>query len=839
MNVKIEDNKFDFSSIIKNNNLKEIHNGKQPNYGDLIYKALSERTTVYDSKNDRIFLFTENSIIDVDNILKDDISNILERYYLNFVSKEGLINLSSRIYGGLLIMEYIHSAYIDTPKLSELKKDFFNYMINEKNKSYEKKNMIELAIGAFIDKSEETVNKREVKFPNLHYTLVIGEEKAFKRNEFIAELLKYGIIDYNFLAENGVISKLTLIEMEEIYRKQGLLSNNELQHALIISNNFESRKDILNYYIKKDKRFYLEFAKTEEIARAVIDEKIDSQIAAKKLQNSDIKDLDIDLLEELLSYKNLSKKMSFINISRDDKRQRYIDKNLFKELDRQRFMRIVLSDKVAYKNPLNSNNYIDFYGKINSDDIILLNQKGLVNSEDIIKLIKFSSIKAQDDEEYNKMIENIMNFYDADKLEELLLDDKINKNFSQLFNKFLNENLTEEQAKHYVEKLLNDMSSKENGDELLIKLMSKEIVLPNVCNYSIGTDKIQNMYFEEIIDEEDIILFYKYNYIDIDTLREFLRDGEIIEKFQNGEIGYEALKYVADRENVIKNELDQERLGIKEVIDLYVAEDGLDIDELKAVTENYDLTDVEVAELLPDNVSPDSVEELFMNYYISHDDLSNLVERGIITKSQATKYAENMANHEEYENIFNKGVVILAREGTDYKNSRRHGPRKYSERKKDKFKNDPQLQEELIDELGFDNRVLVLKGERNSLSGYKIYPSEELGVMVFLNNRKPNNAIYITSLQQGLYFLNKAIREDKYVRQEDNTISSNVTKRTLRNTEHVKVKNASKGLGKNIVDAIKSLSPVLKERLKNDDTYRQNIEDIIEEMREDYILRKD
>ena len=828
---------LNLSNLIKSNKLKS----KRSEFdGGLLYQALERKTTVYDPESDKIFFFTDNAVIEVDNNVKNEIISIIENFYLNNIKKgDKFESISSKIYGGLIAFEQIQSAYIDTPRFSALKKDLFTYILEEKNKSAKNEKNVKIGIEAFLIKSKENVKKREIKFPKLKYSLVIGPEKAYARNEFISELLEFGIINYDFLVENGVISNLTFVEVDEIYRKQGLLTNKELQHALIISNCFESRKEILDYYIEKDKRFYSEFATTTEIARALVDDRIDSKIVAKRLQNSGVKDLDIDLLEELLSYRKLSKNIDFIRISKDGKSEKYIDEALFKELDRERFMRIVLSDKVIYKNPLNSDDYIDFYGKLNSDDIIKLNENGLVNSEDVIKLVKFSSVKNQNEEEHKKMLDNLIHFYNIDRLEGLLSSDKINKNFSMLFNKFLNEELTQEQRNEYIGNLLKQISNRENGDETLIKLINKGIEIHNVSeNYLIDKDIIQNMYFEEDINENQIVSLYKNGFIDTSILKEFLRDEEIIEKFQNGEIGYEVLQFIDNREQIIREALEQEKLGIKEVMDLYVTEDGLDIDELKSITDNYDLTNVEIAEFLPDNVESNLVEELFMNYFISHDDLTNLVERGIITKSQAEEYAQKMASHQEYENIFNQnvGIVILTRENKGEGQAgiqRGHGTVKPLNR----IKNDPELQEELLDELGFDNRVLRLTGENNSLSGYKIYPSEELGVMVFLND-KPQNATYITSLQQGLYFLNKAIREDKHAKQK-NVLSSNVTKKTLRNTEHVKVKNASKGWGKNVVDAIKSLSPVLKDRLKNDDTYSKNVDTIIEEIKEDYILRKD
>ena len=160
----------------------------------------------------------------------------------------------------------------------------------------------------------------------------------------------------------------------------------------------------------------------------------------------------------------------------------------------------------------------------------------------------------------------------------------------------------------------------------------------------------------------------------------------------------------------------------------------------------------------------EKIQALFNNYYISQDDLSTLVARNIITKQEADDFAKQIATHEQYESIFalDDRYIKLTRE-TDGES---HGggyhppyiPGGHLPSRASQIKNDPELQELLLSQIGFDERTLVLQGTNNSLDGYRIYPSEDYGVMVFLKNDKPGNATYIMSLQQGMYFLNKIIK---------------------------------------------------------------------------------
>ena len=286
--------------------------------------------------------------------------------------------------------------------------------------------------------------------------------------------------------------------------------------------------------------------------------------------------------------------------------------------------------------------------------------------------------------------------------------------------------------------------------------------------------------------------------------------------------------------NFLRDEYNQGNLTLSYLIKLYSMNDGISNNDLGIILAEGDNIDSDIASLLPDTITPEKVEFLFMNYLISQDDLSQLVGRGIITQEQSIKLADKLLSHEEYERIFfGNSCALLTRESEGNGQDRTHGIRlgSSSEFEKNRFKIDPLLQTSLLDKIGFDDRRLVLQGYNNSMDGYIVYPSEELGIMLFFNPNKPGNATYIMSLQQGMFFL-KRNRKNNI-----SQIESTATKQALRETEHIKVKNASRGWGKNILDAIKQLSPRMRERLK-DSNYTSSINKIIEDIMEDYDIRK-
>ncbi len=825
--------------------IRNSNNSVSDNIVKQINNALVKKTFVYDNKNDKIIAITDAGAIEINDAIISQMMQSLsvELIRLKEIANTGMLpNLDREVEAYLLDIENIHAAYINTPEFAVLKKNFCQILLDIKNKSKDGEKQVNIGIREFLDKSEKVLERESVNVGNR--IIKYGEDKRALRIEFISELLKYGVVNYEFLVEQGVISNCNLFCIDEFFRKPKLLSNSQLQHAFFISGIFDSREEILDYYLSNDKRTYLDLATTSEIAKAILDNKIEAKICLKKLGLESVSHLNPDLLENLLCFDNFPKGTKFISYSssNDKSAKKYLTTDFLDKLDRQTFMRIVLSNKIKYLNPLKSNDYIERYGKIYSDDIIDLSEHGLVDPQDVIKIVNFSFIKNQNEEEYKKMIENIKKFYTAKRLEELLKGDKINGKFSELFNKFLDKYLTEDERLEYFQNLINEMKAEENQDEIIPLLITKGIDIPSGIDYKFDKDKLFDMYVNNVISEKDIFDFYKKGFIGRDVLKETFSEDDIIQHFKNGKLDNEIILLLSNRKQILKDKVQNENLNIEDIIALYTDKDGLSIDELDEITEQMDLSDKNIVDLLPDSISSDQIRDLFMHYYISHDDLSYLTQRGIITQKQSEEFAKSLATQEQYDSIFNENnrFIILTRktEGIVSGNGN-FVPTFINFKNRNKFKNDPELQQAILTELGFDDRVLYLEGTNNSLTGYKVYPSKELEVMLFFNSDKPQNATYIMSLQQGLYLLNKVKRKNNSTKQVKTVVESDTTKRDLRETEHVKVKNACRGWGKNIVDAIKALSPKLRQKLNDNQEYKQKIDKIIQEIRDDYDLRKE
>ena len=811
-----------------------------------ISQAVQRKTVVKDEKNNRIIALTDSGVIEFDNkamlVVTMTARRILENFKVRV--KNGSVNIGN-VVETLNYFENINAAFVETPDFEKAKKELNKVLLGmKKSEDEETKRILKHGLLGFFEISKKNIVYEKRTFENIPFAINNGVEKEFLRQIFISELFADGVVDYSFLVEAGIVSNMELEAIEELYRKDGLLTPEEVENAYYVSDAFENRDEILEHYFKNDRKYFITFATSEELARFVMDGKISVRDCLKKLRIDDIKVFSPEFLEEFLSMQNFPKNAEFIEYHQEKNNTiRCLSNSFLKALDRERFLKIVLSEKIPYQKQYTSEDYISEYGKLNTDDIINLQEAGLINPEDVIKLTKYKSVQIQNPEEYEKMIETQLSFYDLDRLEDLIKTNRINKKFVEQFNTLLNSMISEKQRRIYFEKLNGRLKEKENADELITDLVHNGFEFGTQVDYELSADYVSEMFLEDRITEQDVFMMYQNGgLVTSAVIRALYSDHEIIELYKSKKVDYRVLALLENRTEVIKEELAKGNLSANQFINLYATSSGLTNEEFLSLAEEYDFGEERLVEYLPDEVSVEKVETLFNNYYISQDDLSILVERNVITQKQAEEFATKIATHEQYESIFNldNRFVILTKETEGQSTGGGgNGGIHPTVRNKPKLKNDPELQDLLLEQIGFDDRILLLKGANNSLDGYRVYPSEEFGIMVFLKNDKPGNATYIMSLQQGLFFLNKMTRDNKNSKSAT-VLESEATKQELRETEHVKVRNAAPNWGGNVITDMKKLSPSFRAKLKEkDEAYMSNIDELVEDIKKDYFRRRD
>ncbi len=813
-----------------------------------ISEAIMGKSVVKDEENNRILGITDAGVIKFDENIIKGVTIATQNILKNFRQRvENGTVIYPNVMETLTYIEFTNAAFIETPEFIEVKKELneiLKGMLNSDNPEY-----IEAAregILGFFEASENNIIRGKKHF-ECGFALQNSEEKEFLRALFIAEMVEDGVFDYDFLEMAGEIDKLDFELIESLYKKSQLFTPEQVAKALLTSECFESREEILDYYVKVDKRYFVNLATSEEIAKYIIDGKITPRDANKKLKIEDVKNFSPELLEEFLCVTNFPKGTDFIDYTQNGtKREKFLSPKLLEKLDRERFLKVVLSEKVSnvYTNPYKSEDYINEYGKLNTEDMMYLHEAGKIKSEDLIKLINFKSMQVQEPEEYDKMVETLLAFYNLDTVERLIKEEKVNPKFVELYNELLTEVATKEQRKTYFERINQDLQGRENSEEIVSSFVVLGLNVGKDIEFEMSEDYIAEEFLEDRIKENDLLKMYEDGLISLKVIRMLYSDPDIIERYKSGKLDYRVLNILENRADIIKEELKAKRLSIPEIMALYSKEDGIQIDEFSDIVDGIELGDNSLTDYLLDEIPQEKVKALFNRYFISHDDLSLLVSRNIITAKQAEEFAEQMATNEQYESIFNldKRIIRLTSEtegGFGGNGGHRIGP---GPKRPGQIKNDPELQELLLSQIGFDERTLVLEGTNNSLDGYKVFPSKEHKVMVFLKNDKPGNATYVMSLQQGLFFLNKIVREQRAQSGEiilAEELQSDATKQALRETEFVKVRNASAGWGANIIDAMKKLSPKFREKMRGQSEYKKSIDEVVEEIREDYKERKE
>ena len=539
--------------------------------------------------------------------------------------------------------------------------------------------------------------------------------------------------------------------------------------------------------------------------------------------------------------------------------RKHITKKDVLSLDKGYLYGVLTSGKLNKLSMPSEEEILHRYGRtLTGKELIALTEHGIVSDESIIRVYAACAGIKLLEPDMVFTTDDIKEFYTMDRLLKLDEQGKINLRFAACFNEGFLKELPKEERKEYMQSLIDSLKEKDeiNGvesPEYLNKLFDfymRGLIEKEDIEHEFSFEKIEDLLMDDKLDETGLIELYNNGFAGNDSLKEVFSNEEIEKLIKDGSLGLIAVLAIdKNREETIKRLIESKKMDMMSVVALYLTDNGIDMFEFDEAVQGIEFPDGCISEMIDENVSIEKIEELFKKYFISQDELSNLVARGIVTKEKYDELSEYLNSHQEFEKIFgaNSRVAKLTEvtEGTGEGHT--PGLPRYPDPSKNRIKNDPELQRKLLKALGADSRVVYLEGQDNSLDGYEVYGIEDLGVVVFGKFDKPNNSTYVMTVAQANYFLNVFERRSKARnKMQDGTeevletgLESSATKQDIRSeTEHVKIRNACAGWGKNIVDSIKELNPKIKEKLK-DSKYKTRIDDIITEIRDDYEIRKD
>ena len=529
-------------------------------------------------------------------------------------------------------------------------------------------------------------------------------------------------------------------------------------------------------------------------------------------------------------------------------------------LDKDLYLKFIQKDRLPNVYKLSEDMILERYGNVlDGRDLIGLALAGNISDEMILEtFVSRKSIEISYPENALK-INDVLDFYDAEMILKLERDGKLNSKFIENFRKDLIDNLPEEERKVYFSKFVSDLEvlvADENVEAKvhlvkMFELYKKGLLPKEVLKTEFTTEAIEDLLLEEKISEEKVLEYYVEGLADETLIKDVFSSEDIEGLILSGRISKKAVTLLDNTETRIKllKEMYQNKeITESEIMDMYLSKDvGITIDEFEGIFDGEDIENIVFSEYINDPTIEnleEKIEDLFKRYYISQDELSDLVAKGVLTEEKSKELSDYLNSHREFEKIFGakRKIAILTNE-TEAGESRTRGLGGIADPSAKRIKIDPELQRKFLKALGADDRVVVLEGINNSLDGYEIYGFEKEGLMVFGKFDTPNNSTYVMTIAQGSYFLKslerKAARDARQDAEKDVLLESSATKQELRDTEHVKVKNACAGWGKNIVEAMKKLSLRMEERLNTDRRYKTRIDELVEEIKEDYQIRKE
>ena len=488
------------------------------------------------------------------------------------------------------------------------------------------------------------------------------------------------------------------------------------------------------------------------------------------------------------------------------------------------------------------------------EEILDLENSNVISGKSVLELFVSRKSVNQTNPEDAIRVQDVLDFYSVERLMSLKSEGKINSRFSIMFNEEVLNKLDEETRKEYIGKIISDLKAidekeKSESPKYLVKLYELYelgLIDKSDIDAEFSDEKVEELLMDDVINEDSVVKYFNDGFVGRDILKEVFSDRELRNLVITGELAPKAILAVdSKRDEVIRELLQNESIVVLDIIDMYFEEEGgLNILELENVLEGQEINDGELVDLIPDDADVEKISEMFKKYLISQDDLGMLVRRGVLSAEKEKELSDYLNSHQEFEKIFGATRARLTEvtdgTGESYTQGLRIGE---GDPRKKQVKNDPELIRKLLKDLGADPRVVYLEGADNSLDGYEVHGIEDLGVMVFGKFDKPNNAIFIMTIGQGSYFLRSLERRNNSKEQmtEDNkeiVLESSATKSELKNTEHVKYRVASRGLGKNIIDSIRELNPAIDEKMK-DKKYKTKIDELVQDIKDDYDLRKE
>ncbi|MBR3153180.1 MAG: hypothetical protein IKF52_06265 [Clostridia bacterium] len=487
-----------------------------------------------------------------------------------------------------------------------------------------------------------------------------------------------------------------------------------------------------------------------------------------------------------------------------------------------------------YVYSLTSEDIFKNYGeKFLVKDLIKFADKNMVKPEKIIKVLLLKSLGNYDiDLEQERR--DILGYYSGKRILDLHKNDKINNRFIDVFNSELIEKVSEEEKKKYFENFRSDILdvSKDKIDFInnSIELYENGILNKEFYNKDdFDLETTLQVYSDGELSEDNLFRLYNDKIVPLDVICDLYTSDELLKFYVDGKLNSDILKSIPkdDAYVFLSTSVENGKLNSKDIYDCYIR-DNIDLEQFGEILSDNNSQD-NISDFINENTGSEKIKELYTSFIISDDELEKLNKRGFISEDECEKIRNLLQKDEFFDGLKKKKSIFIGGE-EQHKEKVDDGYRKTTsfsrgEKKINKMRISSDTIKDFYEEIGGMREYPVILGN-TSLAGYSIVGFPDYDLVILENFDKVQNATYIMSFQQLLFYKN-------------NEHKANVEfdiggKSVLRSSDKVKVHNHTSGFGKNIVSSIKGMSKVASEKFKIDREYKEIIGEYINDIRDEY-----
>lgn len=503
------------------------------------------------------------------------------------------------------------------------------------------------------------------------------------------------------------------------------------------------------------------------------------------------------------------------------------------------------NDKVPESLRITSQDLINAYGRtLTGSTIYKLAMYGYIEPEDVIQAYEIN--KALKMVDYESMFEDeeIAAFYTPQRLYEMRYADKLTPEFIEKYREMLNLDKDEERFRRYSEELVGGLrKTVQSDDKELENRRLQENVLyffkKGLCDVEttrgvVTPEYIEDRFTNDEMSIEEIFELYEKGIVSDEFISKFYTDQEIIDLYESGKLRRGCLRAVTNHDLLIESYVEK-KVNLQDFVELYLKSDNLSADDL---IDAFELSEeeVDISNFIDETTPFEKIKELFRNLLIDYSTVLTLHAQGAISDEQLNEIKKALDTRKLFDEINQRKVfkVVTARKAEGTKPVIDPKPRPVVE---DDFSLEIELiskilgKEDVEEEPYSQISSYNTKGRATSLNNYRIFGNEDLDGIVILQKSKRQNAVFVMSAYQLMYFLKGKESETGEIEVQDRMKD----KAYLKTIVGVEVVEHTRHFARNLAEAAGRVSPKVAETLRGEETrYRVDVQDMVDGLRELY-----